>query len=164
MKHFTSDFAKGFYACLFLMSVGLFFAFSNKTTQKNTDEHVSEAISWNDALAMRNKYLASSPLKTEMNNQGTITLKSLEGFSIQADHLIEIIQNNKAGGTADAVVFYLGAEEPASGFSLPRYNLIAVGRNSSGLMIPTNERDKSDPSKSSVFDKADPCPPFCPEN
>lgn len=163
MKRPNQTFFVGFFSCFVLMSCLLLFAFKAPNGGILSPTMMSSAISWNEALALKNKYLSSNPLKIEISGQGGTSQQPLEGFTINAAQLLEIIQANKVGGKADEVVFYLGADDPAPGFTLPRYNLIAVGKNAGGLMIPNNDRDKSDPSKSSVFDKAEPCPPFCPE-
>ncbi|NOT36703.1 MAG: hypothetical protein HOP11_04945 [Saprospiraceae bacterium] len=118
---------------------------------------------------MRNKYKTLQPLKVEFdnpNNPGTKTIQTLEAFKISASQLLAIINNNKNGGgyNADNVVFYLGAKDPEPGYTIPSYNIIAVGMRNNALMIPITEADKADATKSSVYDKADPCPPFCPNN
>lgn len=160
MKHQTKSFMAGFITafatigCIFFLS----FFTPKESTDASTFRPVSTAISWNEALSMRTKYVARTPLKIESSGNQV----PLEGFTIQANQLSEIISNNKSGGSADAVMFYFGAEDPAPGSSLPKYHLIAVGIKNNTLMIPSTERDRNDPTKSSVFDKADPCPPFCP--
>lgn len=164
MKTISNSFAAGFFTAILSMSCFFLFSFF---TPANTDIKpgiltASTAISWNEAVTLKNKFKNLQPLKMETTGPNGINQVPLEGFTIQAAQLLEIIQNNKAGGQADAVMFYLGAEDPQQGFTLPKYHIIAVGVNANGLMIPANDRDKSDPGKSSVFDKADPCPPFCP--
>ncbi|MCC6817094.1 MAG: hypothetical protein IT267_11835 [Saprospiraceae bacterium] len=139
-------------------------SFTGKNTLTSINSNESGAISWNEAMSMRNKYKELAPLKIEYNGQNGKQINTLEAFKISATNLLEIIQNNKSGNgyNADHVVFYLGAKDPTDGNSLPTFQLIAVGMKNNQLMIPANVNDKNDPSKSSVFDKADPCPPFCP--
>jgi len=160
MKHQTQTFIAGFVTAFAFMGCIFFLSFS--TPEKAEDvsglRPVSTAISWNEAVSMRTKYVARTPLKMEVSGNQV----PLEGFTIQANQLSEIISNNKSGGNADAVMFYFGAEDPAPGSTLPKYHLIAVGIKNNALMIPSDQRDRNDPTKSSVYDKADPCPPFCP--
>ena len=162
----VSDFYKGFItACCMGMFIVILSSFV-KDTKINSVEVItaSSAISWNEALALRNDFKSRSPLKIEVEEGGSVRQLPLEGFTIQANQLMEIINSNKSGGgVADAVTFYFGSQDPAPGFSLPRYNIIAVGVSNDKLMIPAIERDWNDPNRSSVFDKANPCPPMCPQ-
>jgi hypothetical protein len=159
------DFYKGFLtACSVVLFVVLLSSFVKEKQVKSSEIlSVSSAISWNEALTLRSDFTSNAALKIEIEGAGGIKQVPLKGFTIQADQLIEIINNNKVGGTADAVVFYFGSQPPLPGYTLPRYNIIAVGESNNQLMIPANERDWSDPNSSSVFDKANPCPPLCPE-
>lgn len=165
MQNKVSDFYKGFFAaCVMGLLIVVLSSFVKDTQTKSGEIFsASSAISWNEALTLRSDFKSRSPLKIEVEEGGTIKQLPLEGFTIQANQLLEIINNNKSGGNADAIMFYFGSQDPAPGFSLPRYNIIAVGVSNNELMVPTNERDWSDPNKSSVFDKANPCPPMCPE-
>ncbi len=150
----------GFMSAVFVFcSIVVLSSYTQK--EATTTDHLLEsmAISWNEAVSLRNFYKENQPLKIQSGNEQV----PLEGFTIQANQLLEIISNNKIGGKADQVMFYLGAEAPERGSTLPKYNLIAVGLNGGQLMIPSNQEGRSNPSQSSVFDKANPCPPFCPE-
>lgn len=154
---------------LFYLSLigGLIISTSFTSKQLSPTFAESSAISWNEALALKDKYLELAPMKIEYvnpSNPNTKLIKTLEAFKIKASDLIEIIQNNKSGNgyPADNVMFYMGAKAPASGYTLPSYQLIAVGMRNNQLMIPAIGSDRNDPNKSSVYDKADPCPPFCP--
>jgi hypothetical protein len=165
MHNKVSDFYKGFITAFVMGLVIVVLSSFVKNTQTKSGEIISasSAISWNEALTLRNDFKSRSPLKIEVDEGGAIRQLPLEGFSIQASQLLEIINNNKSGGNADAVTFYFGSQDPNPGFSLPRYNIIAVGVSNNQMMVPANERDWSDPNKSSVFDKANPCPPMCPQ-
>ena len=165
MTHSLKIFLAGIFTALGALSC-LFVLISSTTKEevlKNINTSVSTAISWNEALSLLNTYLDMQPLMIDISENGGTRQVPLQGFTLQADQLQEIISNNKSGGNADAVMFYLGAERPLPGNTTPRYNLIAVGVKNGALMIPLNERDWDNPAKSSVYDKADPCPPFCPE-
>jgi hypothetical protein len=165
MTHSLKIFFAGIFTAL--VAISCLFILISSTTKvdvlKNIYTSVSTAISWNEALTLRNNYVENQPLMIDISENGGTRQVPLQGFTLQADQLQEIISNNKSGGNADAVMFYLGAENPLPGSTLPRYNLIAVGIKNGALMIPLSERDWDNPAKSSVFDKADPCPPFCPE-
>lgn len=165
MKHPFKLFFAGFFTAL--AAIGCLIILSSFSTKgdllKTTFNSISTAISWNEAIAMRNNYKEMQPLRIGISENGSMREVPLEGFTIDANQLQEIISNNKSGGSADAVMFYLGAENPLSGSTLPRYNLIAVGLKNGVLMIPNNREEWDNPTKSSVFDKAEPCPPFCPE-
>lgn len=160
MKPSIRLFLFGFLSAVFLFScVIVLSSYTKKETITSDNFLESMAISWDEAVSLRNFYKANQPLKVQSGNSQV----PLEGFTIEANQLLEIISNNKVGGKADQVMFYLGAEAPDRGSSLPKYNLIAVGLNGGQLMIPSSPEGQSNPSQSSVFDKASPCPPFCPE-
>jgi len=157
----------------FIIASGAFVAMSflSNPTTVSTDtqstEVVSEAISWADALMMKAKFVDLQPLKIEVSdprsNTGSMVMP-LEGFRVEASHLLEIIQNNKVGNgqKAQNVVFYFGAKDPKPGMTEPEYNLIAVGERNGVLMIPSDAESQQRAGSSSVFDKANPCPPMCP--
>jgi len=142
------------FSCIFVLS-----SYTKNVVHSTENALESTAISWDEAISLRDFYKENQPLRVQSGNSQV----PLEGFTIQAQQLLEIISNNKVGGKADQVMFYLGAEAPDRGSTLPKYNLIAVGLNGGQLMIPSSQEGRSNPSQSSVFDKANPCPPFCPE-
>lgn len=134
----------------------------------------SDRISWNEADALRDEYLKFKPLRVQYDdpaNPGTNKIGDLEGFIINARQLDEIINHNKSpykGGTdstADEVIFYLGKKGK---FGIPPFDkahmhIIAAGIKSDTLLIPSSALDQTNATKSSIFDKADPCPPNCPK-
>lgn len=155
----------------FVLAAGAFvtMSFLSKSTLdspiiKDKTVDVSEAISWADALSMKAKFVALQPLSIEVSNGVNTTVMPLEGFRVEAAHLLEIIQNNKMsnGQKADNVVFYFGAKDPKPGMTQPEYNLIAVGESRGVLMVPSDPESQQRSGSSSVFDKANPCPPMCP--
>ncbi|MFZ1705276.1 MAG: hypothetical protein WAT79_13090 [Saprospiraceae bacterium] len=166
MKNHIQNVFTGFLAAIFTIVCFLVFSFftEKKEVSPNSVVPISSAISWNEAVALKNKFKTLQPLMMEVSGNSGSEQIPLEGFKIQASQLLEIINNNKSGGgnPADFVMFYLGAQDPTSGMTLPSYHMIAVGMQGDNLLIPTSESDKKDASKSSIFDKADPCPPFCP--
>jgi hypothetical protein len=159
-------------ACLFSSLCILIFSFftlntniSNEVDDKTIIE--SESISWDEAQTLMSHFKTLQPLKIELGDprsQSGTTIIPLEGFKIKASQLLEIINNNKSGngGQADNVMFYFGATDPQTNFTIPDYRIIAVGEKNGSLIIPTSSAAKGDKNSSSVFDKADPCPPMCP--
>lgn len=123
----------------------------------------SQAISWNAALAMTDYWKQITPIKTINVKNDTVPL---EGFKIKTSSLLNIINHNKQGNgeATDYVMIYFGASKPQTAGGLPTYNIIAVGgsNNNDRLMIPTTPPERDNANLSSIYDKADPCPPRCP--
>ena len=122
----------------------------------------SERIEWDEATARRNEYKAFKPLYTRGADGG---LEVLQGFIFEAGHLHEIINKNSSpAGNPDKVMFFFGQDgtfTPPSSLTAEEYpviNVIAVGVKDDELLD-----DAKLGYSVSVFDKADPCPPNCPE-
>ena len=105
-----------------------------------------------NAINMRKDY-ENDPNALKINIAGKP--EPLKGFIFEAKHLKEILDDNASGITPDHVIFYLGEETKDE---VLEYHMIAYGINSNKLLDYSNS--KRDPS---IFDKADPCPPGCPE-
>lgn len=151
-------------ASLLIFNIFAMWKTDTKTTFCIAEKTVttSEAISWNEAVQMKNMFVGLSPISIEVpDGRGNNTEVPLEGFKIQASQLLELINNNKNGGQADEVMFYFGAKQSSSS-NIPSFNIIAVGIKNNALMIPSTAEGKANPGSSSIFDKADPCPPMCP--
>lgn len=137
---------------------------NSKTTFSvaDTGPAVSQAISWDEAVQMKNMFTELSPMMIDIPDGRGSKSVPLEGFKMDANQLLELINSNKNGGKADEVMFYFGAKPSATGTGNPMFNIIAVGMKNNNLMIPATSEGKSNPESSSIFDKADPCPPMCP--
>lgn len=131
---------------------------------KTAEPFVSEKISWKDAIILKDEYEAFTPLRVW--NTATRQFEKLKGFKFKADHLREVLNDNVIGGSdVDEVIFYLGKKGRTSqdGRSYENIHVIAAGMKAGRLLIPASAGDQADARKSSVFDKADPCPgPGCP--
>lgn len=114
-----------------------------------------------EALALRSMYENSRLLKTIDMDGNTIPLY---GFSFNADHIDEIINNNASGEKSpDKLVLYIGLE-PVS--ARKRWHVIAYGIKSNVLLdyfTPGRGKGSSIGDEmiggASIFDKAAPCPP-----
>lgn len=128
----------------------------------------STRITWSEATAMKDEYLNFRPLRVQTPENDNHGLRqNLEGFTIKASQLQEILSSNlSGGGPPDAVYFQFGQEGKFGDDFLGglfhdsgNIRLIAVGvRN--GLLLNTNTDGTT---TISVYDKADPCPPNCPK-
>lgn len=123
----------------------------------------SDRISWKDALKMQKEYVPNRQhLKTRVGSGDSV----LRGIVFDARQLDEIINHNRhptgTDSTADEVIFYLGKDGESGGWlsKYPNMHVIAAGMKGRYLLI---DADQSTATKSSVFDKADPCPPNCPK-
>lgn len=120
----------------------------------------SSRITWTQATAMHNEYLLFKPLRVRYPESSTGSIDNLKGFSFSASQLDEIINGNLSGSKPDEVYFMFGQEGTFSdGFMNNSANMriIAVGTlNNSFLTTPRSG------TSISVYDKADPCPPNCP--
>ncbi len=132
------------------------------------DNPVSERISWEEATTGRNEYLNFKPLLVKYADPttGSDQISRLKGFTFEAAHLKEIInQNSSSRGNPDKITFYLSQNgtfsDNSSGTTIEygNINLIAVGVKNNRQLID----DILSGRQLSVFDKADPCPPNCPD-
>lgn len=115
----------------------------------------SEELDSAEAKNMRDYYKKSnSHFKTiYLESGGKIVLDTLEGFKFDADDLEKIISNTN-GKKAKQVIFYFGRDPNDITYGskkYPSYAVIAMGIDSA------NKLGKF------AYDKADPCPPYCPE-
>lgn len=123
---------------------------------KSSSNHMfSEEIDSAKAKAMRDHYKkGAGHFKTiYFDSQSRIVLDTLEGFRFSAADLEKIIANTN-GKKAKDIIFYFGrdaADIPYGSRTYPSYAIIAMGVDSA------NNIGKS------AYDKADPCPPYCPE-
>ncbi|MDZ4748017.1 MAG: hypothetical protein SH808_05985 [Saprospiraceae bacterium] len=125
----------------------------------------TERITWQKATDMQTQYLDFRPLRVQFpENDNRSERKDLKGFKFSASQLNEIINANKSGETPDEVYFFFGQEGRFGDDFLGglfhdsgNIRLIAVGMKNNNLLNknPTG-------TEISVFDKADPCPPNCP--
>lgn len=117
---------------------------------------MSEPLPWSDAQDRMADYMSFNTtirpiMKTKSPIDGSINI--LKGFSFETAHLLDIMK--KPDGTmVDSVLFMFGAEgtfneSPATRW--PHLRIIAVGVTNNVVL-----------STRPVYDKADPCPPFCP--
>src|SRR5690606_22662621 len=119
----------------------------------------SQAISWVEASNLMSHYMTNNPFLIK-NPQNPKLSVPLEGFKIKASGLDSIINYNKIGNgkKPEYVMLYLGKDIQKG------YTIIAVGIDSSGyLIIPSNQQDPANAKLSSIYDKAEPCPPMCPK-
>lgn len=144
----------------------------------------SEPISADTFFNLTNNYRTRDPflLRYQNNpNDAEYQYGNLEGFRFSVSSLEEIIHNNNVldGNNKpiqpDEVMVYIGEDsmrwrKPGLlSKKRPNIRIITIGvhKNSNGqseLMLPKDKRDYNDKSKSSIFDKADPCPgPGCPQ-
>jgi len=123
----------------------------------------SERISLKDAVDYQRKFDKIKPLRVThkgVYNSNAEKTEPLEGFVFNASDLYEIVRNNRSGETPDEVIFYFGQDGEA-GPSTDRHgviHIIAIGRKNNKLLIKDKDTVRNEPS---IFDKADPCPPFC---
>lgn len=134
----------------------------------------SERISWNQADILKKEYEGFNPLKLRYEDppgSGNFKTENLQGFKFNAMDLDEIINANKIvdpmGNPVkpDEIIFYLGKKGHFGVYPFRHANMhiIAAGMKAGRLLIPASAADQADARKSSVFDKADPCPgPGCP--
>lgn len=129
----------------------------------------SGAISWNTAKNYMQQWDVSSPLKADDSGKA----KTLHAFSFNARQLDTLINHNLnpngSDSTADDVFIFFG-QDSTFDKDQARYvnvHLILVGgkydstAGKDTLMI--NKSRENSALASSVFDKADPCPPNCPK-
>ena len=135
----------------------------------NPEPVASGRISWQYALDRQLEYLRDEPLRVrhpELDNNGT--REPLKGFVFSAADLKEILNidnTNKSGQTPDEVYFFLGQEGKFPDSFLHglfrdsgHMRITAVGMRNKTLL----NTNSSGGAEVSVFDKAEPCPPMCP--
>ena len=124
----------------------------------------SERISWQTAKNLKDEYIGFKPMNVEYKDPktGKDIDTELEGFKMDARQMDEIINHNKHTGstdsTADEVIFYFGMDGKAGPWysKFPNLHIIVAGVKNN---IVLKNRDINESKASSVFDKADPCPP-----
>jgi len=113
----------------------------------------SGGISLQEAKEMREYYKKSNyHFKTKYLRGGAPVIDTLEGFSFDAADLEALIKDAN-GKKAKDIMFYFGRDAndvSHGGKKYPRYAIIAIGVDSTGNLADT------------AYDKADPCPPYCP--
>ena len=124
----------------------------------------SGRIPLDTATKYREDFVKSDILKVTHRGQGdTLPVKTetLEGFVFNASDLIEIIEKNRSGKTPTEVIFYFGQNGRHGGLFNTKYariQIIAIGKLDDELLTQDTMKGRDEPS---IFDKADPCPPFC---
>lgn len=130
----------------------------------------SGAISWLKAQNYMKQWDSTSPLKSDDSG----IAKTLHAFSFNAKQLDTLINHNLnpngSDSTADDVFIFFGQDSTfENGQSrFVNVHLILVGgkydstAGKDTLMINNNRKNSA--LASSVYDKADPCPPNCPKS
>ncbi len=135
------------------------------TTVPGTE--ASERTTWDATRILQSEYLAFNPLKVKYpNDKGVDVIDSLKGFVFSADHLDEIIRGNfhypsGSGKMPDEVLFLLGQDgtfDDKEGSKYGNMRLTAVGMKDNVIL-----KGAASGTLVSLFDKADPCPPNCPD-
>ena len=129
----------------------------------------SERIAYN----IVNKYVQSlSPRSLitvtygDATNTGHVDAKPLKGFIFESRYLDTIINHNlsKWGQKPKKVIFYLGETgevyDPNGDFKHAQVQVFAVGFSGDTLFTDNKVNNKT---AGSIYDHADPCPPFCPK-
>ncbi len=162
------DFIKISATILLTLSLVYFFNVLNKNIRVPLDDNL---ISTRDMINYYNQYSDAQRINICYKANDTPRSGKLEGFPMRTEDLIEIINNNKyrtAEGLKvkpDTILFYLGRDGTSNlcGPTTGKIKLIAVGMKNKKLMVPENPGEWNDKAKSSIYDKADPCPgPGCP--
>ncbi len=128
----------------------------------------SERVTWEYAKNRMNEYLRFDPLFVQYTTppSGTKIIDTLEGFVFDATDLLEIISSNASRlGNPNEIIFYLGQEGKFIDLSTnppieraDNLSLIAIGMKDKNLLLDVVSAGR----QVSLFDKADPCPPNCP--
>ena len=148
-----------------ILSAGLviiYFLFT-KNSSNSSFLASSERIPLDTALKYREHFDNLKPLRvtpTGVFYSDPEKTEPLEGFVFNASDLYEIVRENHSGLTPNEVIFYFGQDGEA-GPSTDRHgviHIIAIGRKNNKLLIKDKDTVRNEPS---IFDKADPCPPFC---
>ncbi|SRR5258705_9817992 len=108
-----------------------------------------------EAKKMRSYYkTTTNNFKTKyFDREGKVVLGSLEGFRFEASDLEALIKNAN-GKKAKEIVLYFGRDAndiSNGGKTYGSFAIIAMAIDSSGKLAQT------------AYDKADPCPPYCPD-
>ena len=128
---------------------------SNRTKQNFVNIVKSGPITKVDAQKLRDEYNTSTlALQTSMSNRAV----SLQGFVFDADDLREILDRNTSKIKPDSVIFYFGKEPGLTLPNVANWHIIAYGMKGKQLLDFTKTAGKAE----SIKDKADPCPPNCP--
>lgn len=127
----------------------------------------AERLSWNEAQKRIDEYIQDPIMVDSITEKGDTIKTALKGFSMSARAINEVINHNRnenGNEIADELMLYFCKSKDDNGVS--RLQLIVVGvENEVGDkygVIMKNDKDGNDTLKSSVFDRADPCPPNCP--
>lgn len=129
------------------------------------NENFLGRITMEEVRTLRGEYAENTtfPLMTRYtNSDGRDVVEKLQGFKLDANDLIELATaNHSRQGNPDTIIFFIGQNGTFQDLSsppitYPKINLIAVGVKGGVLL-----KDATIGS-ASIFDKADPCPPNCP--
>jgi hypothetical protein len=127
-------------------------------------DQASKPISWDSASIFINDFKKSKALMVTHKGVDDLDPKTqdpLQGFTMNADHLRQILDTNRSGTNPDNVIFYFGEKGKTSIlFGRGIINIFAVGVKDKVLLIDANKTTRLQ----SVFDHANPCPPFCPSD
>jgi hypothetical protein len=128
----------------------------------------SERISWEDAKKLKKEYEEFKPLRVRhrgVTDTGPEEKENLRGFVFEAADLDEIIRSNHSSlGNPDKVVFLFGQSGTFTEFPARKranMHIIALGMKDNVFLIDGTKADATK-ARASIFDKADPCPPNCP--
>lgn len=142
-----------------------YFYFTDITYPVVSPNDMNKLISVTDAQGLIQQYKDDRPLKTlDAGNQ----VQKLEAFIFSRAVLEDILHRNKilddynTPQKPDAILFYLGQDgtfpdNQDQQHPYPNYRLIAIGMKNGALLLP-KENDYSNKLKSSIYDKARPCP------
>lgn len=161
MKFQKSDLIK---IPVFFLAGGLAFLSIRLHSDNTFSIAKSERISWTDAMILRDEYQGFKPLQVRYEKTtGDTVVETLNGFVFNAADLDQIINKNIIA-KPDEVIFYLGQKGT---FKTHWYegkhgnmHIIAAGIKEKQLLY--DRQYPSDATKSTIYDKADPCPPNCP--
>ena len=126
-------------------------------------DDINQLISVTDAQGLIKQYKDDMPLRTlDAGNQ----VKKLDAFIFSMPVLEDILHKNKllkAGQMPDDILFYLGQDgtfpdNTDQDKPYPNYKLIAIGMKNGALLLPKDTTDYPLKNKSSIYDKAKPCP------
>ncbi len=128
-------------------------------------------ISTSEMIDYCTQFGVSNKIPIWYDLEGTPQEGMLEGFPIAISVLETIIENNACRDNSgllvkpDTLLFYLGQDGTTTNRQITHGNirLIALGMKNGKFMIPKSPNDWGDKTKSSIYDKALPCPgPGCP--
>jgi hypothetical protein len=115
----------------------------------------SGPIDWPKATKLKNEYEKSNQaMKVKFDKDGKTHKDVLKGLVFETKHLDDLINHTSTGIRPDSIIIYFGRE--GSFYDFPKWysnlHIIAVGIKDGKIL------------ESDVYDKADPCPPYCPDN